>query len=258
MRRALALLPVVLSVAGCRCAPAAEASLLSEAKRALAERDRRLTSYHLAVNSAEGEARARHEFFFRAPNKLRGVLVTPQPLTLAFDGARFFRAAPLVKKLEVYDFELPPDKAAHFLATTFHPFVPEGYRAPLLPRAGVTVARVAHPRAPDAVEVTAHTEDEAGQRVTVTWTLRLPAGDFLGKTSAAGGVASALSVDDEACDGAARLCVPKKLTQRRGDEVVGVTEVTLVELNVELPNDGFTLAAPEGWAVEPHRLVESD
>ncbi len=257
MRSALALL-LVVTVAGCRCAPPAEASLLSEVKRALAERERRLTSYHVAVTSAEGDARARHEFFFRAPNKLRGVLVAPQPLMLSYDGTRFFRASPVAKKLEVYAFKLPPEKSALFLATTFHPFVPEGYRAPLLPSAGVTATRVAHPRAPDAVEVTARTRDEAGDAVTVTWTLRLPAGDFLAKRSTAGGATSALSVDDEACDEKAKLCVPRKLTQRRGAEVVGEIELTTVELNVELPNDGFTLAAPGGWATEAHELVESD
>jgi hypothetical protein len=107
-------------------------NLASEARRALAERDKRLTSYVVEVSTTQGDQTATHTFVARG-NRVKGSLLTPTPMTLSFDGTRFFKLSPAEKKLEAFELKLPADKAALFLTTQFSPFVPEGYRTPLLP-----------------------------------------------------------------------------------------------------------------------------
>jgi len=258
MRR-LALLALAAAALGsCKCSTPAPSGpqLANEMKRALADRERRLTSYHVVVTSKEGDAEAAHQFFYRAPNKVRGVLEKPQALTLAFDGTTLFKLLPEQKTLYSYAMKLPRDKAAFMLASQFSPFVPEGYRTPLLPSTGVTAQKVKHPKGPEAVELTVST-GLGPDAVRVTYVLRWPSADFLGKRTTLGGQTSELTVDEEVCDQALKLCVPKVVTEREGGAVVATTTITTVELNPELPAEGFTLTAPPGFATETHELVEA-
>jgi hypothetical protein len=68
---------------------------------------------------------------------------------------------------------------------------------------------------------------------------------------------SELVVEEEQCDTARSLCVPKKVVQRENGAELGRTTFTRIDLAPEVPNDVFTLAAPEGYAVESRELVES-
>jgi len=243
--RAVVIAAVSLVMLGCPSAPSVS---VSEVKRALQERDRKLTAYHLRVDSQQGALKARHEFFFRSPNRSRGIILEPEPMTLAFDGTLFFKLTPAEKKFETYEIKLSPENAAYFLASTFTPFVPEGYRTPMLPSRGVTVRKLTHPQAADAVEVTVSVEG-----ATVVWVLRWPTADVLSKQ--VGG--TVLSVDEEHCDEKLGLCVPKLVTQRLNGVVEATTALTSISLNPQIPNDFFTLTAPEGFHAEKHELVET-
>ncbi len=233
-------------VFGCR--PAQTEPLVSQVKRVQLERDKKLNAYHVVVESRQGDEQAKHEFSFRAPNRSRGTISSPQPLTLSFDGTRFYKLSPAEKKFETYELSLSQQSAAYFLASTFTPFVPEGYRTLLLPSTGVTVKKVTHPKAADAVEVTVSLEG-----ATVVWVLRWPSGDVLSKRSGD----TVLSVDEEHCDSALGLCVPKLVTQRNRGVVEATTSLLTIELNPQIPNDFFTLSAPEGFHAEKHELVET-
>lgn len=247
-----------LLLSGCpRDAPKAPENLASEARRALAERDRRLTAYLVEAATTQGDQTATHTFVARAPNRVKGTLLTPQQVTLSFDGARFFKLSVADKKLEAFQLKLPAEKAALFLTTQFAPFVPEGYRTPLLPSKGVTATKVAHPRGPEAFELVMTTPDEAGQPITVTYHLRFPSGDFLAKTTKAGALTSEVVVEAEHCDAARALCVPKVVVQKENGVELGRTTFTRIELAPEVPNDTFSLTAPEGYTFEKHELVES-
>lgn len=214
-------------------------SLVSEAKRALAEREKRLTSFKLVVDSTEGENRAHHEVAFRSPNKSRGHMTVPHDLELAFDGTQLVRLISAQKKYEVISLDMPAADRAFFLASQFRPFVPEGFRAPLLPQTGVEARQVAA-----GVELTV----KPGEGVTVTYVLRLPAGDFLEKRTLAEGQERVLRMELEQCDEALKLCVPTKLVERVGQAVLGTTEVSGIELNPALPQDVFSPKVPEGWS----------
>jgi hypothetical protein len=240
----------LLALGACRPREAPPEPLLAEVKKALAERDRRLASYHLVAESTERGASARHEFWFRAPNRSRGDLLAPEHLTVAFDGTRLFKVSHADKRFLVYDFELPPAKAAYVLASTFQPFAPEGFRTPMLPGHGVTVKRATHPRAAEAVEVVV----EAGDGVTVSWVLRMPAGDLLEKRTSDGAARTVLAMEEERCEGG--LCVPKVLGTTVDGVRIGAVMMTTIELGAPLPADAFTLEAPAGYAREQHTLVE--
>jgi outer membrane lipoprotein-sorting protein len=231
-------------------------NLASDARRALVERDKRLNSYLVAALTTQGDQTATHTFVARG-HRVKGTLLTPQPMTLSFDGTRFFKLSPAEKKLEVFELKLPAEKAALFLTTQFSPFVPEGYRTPLLPTKGVTATKVAHPKGPEAFELTVSTHDETGTPITVRYQLRFPNGDFLGKTTQAGTATSELIVEAEQCDATRGLCVPKVVLQRENGVELGRTHFTRIELEPDIPNDEFSLTSPEGYTFEKHELVES-
>jgi len=249
------LLPLLLLVlAGCR-RPDETSALLSDARQRLAARDGKLTSYVLAGTARESTQTMDFRFAYRAPHKMLGTLGAPHSRTYAWDGEHLFERSDAARRFVTFDQELPPDKRAGVLTQIFAPFAPEGFRAPLLPGQGVSARRAQHPRGPEAVELTVK---PAGSDVEVTYVLRWPGMDFLGKRTRAGGDTSELRVEEEHCDPALSLCVPKRLTQWSGAQQVAETTLARVELNPTLPADTFTLAAPEGYTVQTKTLVVSD
>jgi outer membrane lipoprotein-sorting protein len=225
--------------------------LSSQLKTALAERDRKLTSYSFSAESQQDGEVARHTFQFRSPNKMRGALTEPSQLEWAYDGTTLTQTRPREHKLLVYQLKLPPQKASIYLHDTFAPFVFEGFRVPLLPPTGATAKL--HD---DKLEVFATLSDEGGP-VEVRYLFRWPSADFLAKSSVVKGARSELRVDEEYCDTTLKLCVPKKVTQYTEGTLVGSTTLSNIVLGAELPNDSFTLKAGEGWATETHEVVES-
>ena len=87
-----------------------------------------------------------------------------------------------------------------------------------------------------------------GEGVTVVYVLRMPSGDFLEKRTTSEGQTRVLKMETEKCDQALALCVPTKLVERVGEQLLGSTEVTSVELNAALPQDTFSPKLPEGWS----------
>jgi hypothetical protein len=255
MKRAHPLALVACALAACTKAPEPD-TLLSEVKQALAEREKRLSSYHLVADTTQGGKTAHHEFFFRAPNRGRGVASGgAEALSVAFDGVTLYRLNDAEKKVEAYRLDLPPAKAALVLASFFRPFAPDGFRTPLLPSKGVTARRVDHPLGPQAAELSVTTQDDEGP-VEVTYVVRFPSGDFLGRRTRSALHVGEVKVDAERCEPALKLCVPTRLTETRDGEVLGVTSLTSVELNPELPQERFRLEAPPGYTVQQRVMKE--
>ncbi len=230
------------------------AALLSQVRQTLAERQRRLSSYHLAGESKEADAVASHAFFFRAPNKMRGLVLHPAQLEWVWDGAQLARLEPMQKRFSTFPMKLPADKAAMFLTTTFAPFVNEGFRTPLMPGKGVKAVRVKHPHGPEAVELTV----ELGPQLTLTYLLRWPTGDFLGRRTQNSAQRSELTVEEELCDAALKLCVPRVTSQTLDGKLQLTTRLSTIELNAGVPADDFSPKPPEGWTTEVHEVVETD
>lgn len=253
------LLAAALGLAACTRPPAAaesSAALVAEARTALAERERRLTSLRLAIESTQGEERARHEVTWRSPNRAWVHLRQPRDLELGIDGARSVRVDHTQKTHETYAVRLSPARAAYFFASTFMPLVPEGYRAPLLPSQGVEGRLVTHPQASRAVALTTTTREEVPS--SVTYVLRLPAGDFLEKRTVVAGQERVLSVARERCDEALRLCVPLELVDALDGRPFGRSVVTAVELNPAVPADAFLPPVPEGYTATQRALVDEE
>jgi outer membrane lipoprotein-sorting protein len=238
---------IFLLALGCKPQAAApEASLLSEVKARLAERDRKLAGYKLSTTVTEGANEAKFEFFFRSPNRMKGVITHPTQVTYSFDGEKLHQLTPANKKLMVKKMDGTAEQNILLLNRTFAPFAPEGFRAPLLVQKGVTAKKVTHPKATEAVQVTQEAKDETGS-VKVSYVFRWPQLDFLEKTSETAGQSSVVRVDEEHCDEKLKLCVPKKLSQLLGGQLVGQSVMTSVELDAAIPNDAFTLQQPEGF-----------
>ena len=231
--------------------PAAQA--LAEAKSALAERERRLTSFRLEGAVREAGKDAPFETAFRAPNRVRGVLKA-EGRTLSFDGAKLYELDPTKKT--VVSFE-PGRGSSAALTQLLAAFVPEGYRAPVLPLASARARRLAHPRGPEAVELSSDAQDEQGRTVEVAYVLRWPSADLIEKRLSAYGTTKTLAVDEEQCDLRMRICVPRTLTERIDGTTGAVTTLTRIELNAAIPADEFAVSAPEGYATRTHELPAS-
>jgi hypothetical protein len=242
---------LLLLLAGCRRGDDTSA-LLTEARQRLSTRDGKLTSYVLAGTAREGAQTMDFQFAYRAPQKMLGTLGAPVSRTFAWDGEHLFERDDAAKKFRTYDGGLGPEERTGVLTALFTPFAPEGFRAPLLPGQGVSARRTPHPRGPEAVELTVK---PAGTDVEVTYVLRWPAMDFLGKRTRSGTDTAEIRVEEEHCEQALGVCVPKRLTQWGGGQQVAETSLTRVELNPTLPADTFALSAPGGYDVETKTLA---
>lgn len=252
-------LPLVLLVlAGCTRPSEDPNALLTEVKKRLSERESKLTSYQLEGRTREGGAESvGFTFAYRSPQRMRATLGAPISRTFSWDGEKLFELSETDKRFTTFTAELPPERRAGFLTETFGPFTPEGFRAPLLPL-GTSARRASSPKAPEVVELTAKLADPAAQGLEVSYTLRWPTMDFLSKRSRAeDGTVLEVRMEEEHCEEALKLCVPKRLTRWVKGEKVGETTLVKVELNATLPNDTFTLAAPEGYDVQKKTLVDA-
>ncbi|WNG61450.1 hypothetical protein F0U59_47115 [Archangium gephyra] len=245
-------LPLLLLVlAGCRRGDDSS-TLLADARQRLAARDGKLTSYALAGTAREAGQTMDFQFAYRAPQKMLGTLGTPAVRTFAWDGEHLFERDDAAKKFRTYDGGVGPEERAGVLTGLFAPFAPEGFRVPLLPGQGVSARRTQHPKGPGAVELTVK---PGGTDVEVTYVLRWPAMDFLGKRTRSGADTAELRVEEEHCEQALGLCVPRRLTQWGGGQQVAETTLTRVELNPALPAETFSLSAPGGYDVETKTLA---
>ncbi len=235
----------MLLLAGCTN-DATGSALLAQVRQTLAERDAKLSSYHLVVESKDGADVAKHAFFFRSPNKMRALLLEPTPLEFSFDGKRIYRLVPASRELTTIELApKEPARATMALHAMFAPFVIEGFRSPLMPLKGVSASRHG-----ETVEL----KVEPGEGVTVTYVLRWPSADFLERRSQTPTGSSVLEVEEEHCDAALKLCVPKRAVERAdGAQRLEVTLTTL-ELNPDIPLEDFTPHAPAGWTQKLQRL----
>jgi hypothetical protein len=256
------LLPCLLLLALVRCTKSAgdaSQALLTEVRRRLAERDARLGSYRLEGQTREGEATpVVFAFAYRAPQRLRAWLGAPLLRTFSWDGERLFEQSDADKRFTTFAMELSPERQAGFLTEVFSPLMPEGLRAPLLPGT-LSARRVSHARAPEAVELSARVDTAGAPGLRVTYTLRWPHLDFLSRrTQQTDGTTLEVRMEEEQCEEALQLCVPKRLTRWVAGQQVGEMTLSRIELNPVLPKDTFTLVAPEGYAVESRTLVNSE
>lgn len=256
MSRAPALLAALALLAAPACKRAGTPSL-AEVRQGLADRDARLTAVQLEGRVSEGDAPpVQLDFAYRAPNLMRGRLPPPVGRAFAFDGQVLTERVDAERRVVTYTLDgLTPPQRAGFLTSTFAPFLPEGFRAPLLPNAGVRVEAATHPLAREAVRLVADVPTgEGAPALRVEWVLRWPTLDFLAKRTGDG---AELRVEEEHCEQRLRLCVPRRLTRWAGGQQLGETRLTRVVLASPLPQDAFRLPAPEGWQAERRSLVDA-
>jgi outer membrane lipoprotein-sorting protein len=256
MRARLLPLLALLALPGC-VRQEDPATLLAEVKKRYLAREARLGAYRFSGTVQDAGAEPLDfTFAYRAPQHLRGTLRKPVERVFSWDGATLYVQDAAQKRLTVFTDDLPPQQRATFITETFGPFTPEGFRVPLL-RANTRARRATHPRAPQAVELSVQVEDGSTGGLEMTYVLRWPTLDFLGKrTVSAGGTTAEVRVEEEHCDEPLKLCVPLRLTRWAGGQQVGRIELSQVEFNPVLPNDSFALTAPEGYDVQRRTLAE--
>jgi outer membrane lipoprotein-sorting protein len=259
--RALRLLPLVCLLA-CRSSSsggANDAELMAQVREKLAARDAKLVNYQLEGTQTEGDTTADFTFAYRAPQKMRGTVSAPKARTVSWDGKLLYEQVDADKQFTTFKSEVSATKLSAFLTEVFTPFVPEGFRAPLLLRS--TKAKRVQAQAPgqESVELSMALEGDAGGGVVVTYVLRWPTLDFLARrTRAPDGPQAEVRMEEEHCDTDLGLCVPRRLTRWVGETKQGETALKKVDLKAALPNDGFTPTAPEGYSVQTRTLVDSE
>jgi outer membrane lipoprotein-sorting protein len=263
--RALLLVPLVCVLA-CRSSSsggANDAELMAQVREKLAARDAKLLAYQLEGTQTEGgSVSAGFSFAYRAPQKMRGTVSAPQARQVWWDGKHLYEQVEAAKQFTTFTSQVSAEKLSAFLTEIFTPFVPEGFRAPLLLRSAKAkrvTAVTGLPQAKEAVELSMALEGDAAGGLEVTYVLRWPSLDFLAKrTRAPDGTQGEVRMEEEHCDASLGLCVPKKLTRWLGNEKQGETLLTRVDLKTSLPNDAFTPTAPDGYSVQTRTLVDSE
>jgi outer membrane lipoprotein-sorting protein len=235
---------LLLAALGCARAPEGEVDLLAEVKAALAKREKKLQSFKFEGQTAGGPMPLRYEVAFKAPYRARALLTAPATRLFAFDGQVLSDQNDAAQKFGSVELDPGPD-ARLLLARVFNPFVPEGYRVPLLTRTGVTAKKVSARE----VEVRVEAVETTGEKASVVYRLRWPNADFLGKRST--GPSGTLSVDvvDEHCERKLALCVPKKLRETAPTTPPVITTLSRIELNPPLPQALFELRPPPGYSL---------
>lgn len=230
----------VALLAACPSRPVKSSQVVSEVKSGLIAREAKLKSYHLVVDShEEGAVDARHEVFYRAPYRLRGVVRSPSAFEISFDGEQLFvlqEGQLQAKKIQ------PSEETAVALYKQFAALVPEGFAVPLLPSKGVTGSRLSVD-GDDAAQLSVQS-GEGATAATTSWVYRWPDLELIEKRTEQNGQIVTIKVDERHCDQALKLCVPKKLSRWEQGKPIGTVVVSTLELNPELPVEDFTLHAP--------------
>lgn len=237
---ATCLAALVLLAGGCARKPEPELPLVSQVREALAQREQRVVSYRYHGVTEQGGEKGEFRFAFRAPSRMRGDFRSARR-TFAFDGRRFVQWDEANRLFTEVDLSATPrEQAALFLHKVFAPFVPEGFRTPLL--GGTLTAETR--REGDRPVVAIHAAAEsAGERAVITFLLAPPAMDYLGKSVEGGGAARVVS---QHCDPALKLCFPVELEETVPGMPPSRTRLTSVEINPALPPEYFELRPPPG------------
>lgn len=231
----------MLSICGCRrpsTDSAAEVSLLSRVKEQLLQRDRILFALHLEGRVIEKKREAPFTFDYRAPDRM----LASSGGRLSFDGERLYQLDEGAASASVTPLALSPIQRSAILAQLFSRYVPEGFRAPILPRDAVEAREGSHPRAARAVELRLTAKDTAEGSLEIHYWFRWPSLDFLEKQSVGpGDRRGRIVVTEELCDGALKLCVPKALEETAPGRTDIRTLLDEIRLNQPLPIEAFSL-----------------
>ena len=250
----LAPVPLLLLLGGCEQlhgshAPSSDGALLKEVRERLAAREGKVQGYALTAEVHEGPHLAKYEFWFRAPNKMRGDITEPGSFTYAFDGRYLYQQSDERRAMLVAELDPSKESTAIALSQTFSPFAPEGLRAPLLKKDDVTATRVKHPKGPEAVKLEQRLRMD-GLAYKLTYVLRWPSMDFLGKTLESKDGAVEVRVEEESCEQLPGLCFPRKLSEWREGRKASTTDIPDLDFSEVLPAEAFVLEAPRGFFVE--------
>jgi hypothetical protein len=249
----------LLLVAGCSTPVAQPDNLIKQTQALLLEREAKLSRYRFGARSEQqGEQAVDFDFAYRSPDRLRARVHGFYPASaydvITYDGHALYEVMTQPKVFRKVSLPNGAAQRALRVAERFAPYIPEGFRNPVLPWKSVEVRRVAHPRAPEAVALRATLKDEAGHPLTITYTLRWPSGDFLAKRLEGSGGLVELRMDEEQCEKRMDLCVPLQLSQYRNGVRVGGIQVLDLELFAAPPLEDFTPSPPNGYALETAEL----
>ncbi|MBM4379923.1 MAG: hypothetical protein FJ086_11610 [Deltaproteobacteria bacterium] len=227
--------------------------LLAEVRARLAEREKKIAGFALTAEVTEGPHTATYEFWFRAPNKMRGDITEPASFSYAFDGRFLYQQSDERRALLIAELDPEKESTAVDLLQTFSPFAPEGFRTPLIRKDGALVQRVKHPLAAEAVEVK-QTLRIDGYAHRLTYVLRWPSMDFLGKTVSSRAGTVETRVERESCVESLGLCFPRELSDWSEGRKTTTTVIPDLDFQEILPHEAFQLDAPRGFFIQQHFL----
>lgn len=245
---------VVVLLPACRQPPPAPANMIGMVREQLARREAQISSMQFRVTTRQAEVEAVHQVWMRGRNLFRAETLEPEHLEVSFDGQRVMMLQHKRKSFAEFRLEVEREEGAYLLAQTFAPFVPEGYRMPLLPKVGVEASRRTLQAIGDVVELRYQTADQAGIPVAAAYVYQWPSLNFVSRS-----LRSASHVIEDAgegawCSGPAEVCFPRRIVHSEDGEIVSVATVTSVQFNPEIPNDSFVLVAPDGYQRLQHEV----
>lgn len=249
---------LLLLVCGCTRSSQKDVGLASQARTHLAERERKLSSYRfhgVSTDVARNETLA-FDFAYKNPNKMRGETFGATPHVLAFDGRTFRDLDVNAKKLTTYDLSgLSKPRADVFLHQVFAAFVPEGFRAPLLP-AGRPLEAV-ESNGPDGRREVAlsATIPDGDAKYAFSFRFATPAMDLIEKKVSGPEGESRVQVIKQTCDHATGLCFPTEILESHGGKPTVRTVLSDIAINGPVTDAELVPAVPDGGSEEKKSLA---
>lgn len=228
--------------------PTDAAESVAGVREALALREKKVESYRYSGVTTRGNEKAEFKFSFRAPNKMRAELISANRFFF-FDGTRLLQWDATNEKMTEFDLEsATKEKRADLLHRIFSPFVPEGWRAPLL---GGTLRAEKRKEGEKTLTAVIASVAEGEQAFEITWLFEPPAMNFAGKQVKDGGVVRVL---DQHCDRELGVCFPSTIEEEIPGEPVTRTVLKEIELNVPMPPELFEIHPPSNIVYEKAQL----
>jgi hypothetical protein len=226
--------------------------LVSAVESGLALREAKITSYQFDAETTDaGGRKVNHSFFYRSPNKLRADVGAH--LTFTFDGESLFKIDHDRKETMTTSFRgRPKAEAAESVYQTFAPFLPEGWRTPLI--AGNVTAQEG-PASVAGQSVWLSTEARSdGSRAELRYLFALPGMDWRATESTVDGRQATRRALEDHCDAQLGLCFPKKIETTQNGQIQSTTVLTGVVINGPIPAEMFTLP---GSAADPASRIST-
>ena len=238
---------LVLWVALACTRPPTSAQLVSEARTGLAEREAKVHSYRFDAEMTGPGQHGTWSVAYRGPGSYRAD--TPS-VSYLLDGDKFFEIDHATGKVQPSTLsQTDRNRSLERVYSAFAPFIPEGWRSPLIGSAVTAIEGPQQEREKTVLlSVGAHLANEQAE---LQYLFTRPTMNWLKTETFASGHNVVRATTKEHCDPASNLCFPERIEVRKDGSVQSTTTLSHIAVNEGVPAETFSPTATSTSAGMP-------